>query len=44
VQFGGSPAAPQRGPEFNEHCDEILSGLGYDQDKIIELKVAGVVA
>jgi len=44
VQFDGSVAAPKRGPEFNEHCDEILAGLGYDQDKIIELKVAGVVA
>jgi crotonobetainyl-CoA:carnitine CoA-transferase CaiB-like acyl-CoA transferase len=44
VQFSGSPAAPKRGPEFNEHCDEILTGLGYDQDAIIELKVAGVVA
>lgn len=44
VQFGGSAAAPKRGSEFNEHCDEILTGLGYDEDKIIELKVAGVVA
>ena len=44
VQFGGTPAAPKRGPEFNEHCDEILAALGYDQDQIIELKVAGVVA
>jgi crotonobetainyl-CoA:carnitine CoA-transferase CaiB-like acyl-CoA transferase len=43
VQFSGSPAAPKRGPEFNEHCDEILTGLGYDQEKIIDLKIAGVV-
>jgi crotonobetainyl-CoA:carnitine CoA-transferase CaiB-like acyl-CoA transferase len=44
VQFGGSPAPPKRGPEFNEHCDEILSGIGLEADEIIDLKVAGVVA
>ncbi len=43
VQFGGVPAAPKRGPEFNEHGDEILAGLGYDQDRIMELKIAGVI-
>jgi crotonobetainyl-CoA:carnitine CoA-transferase CaiB-like acyl-CoA transferase len=44
VQYGGSPAAPKRGPEFNEHCDEILASIGCSPEEIIELKVAGVVA
>jgi crotonobetainyl-CoA:carnitine CoA-transferase CaiB-like acyl-CoA transferase len=44
VQFDGTPAPPKRGPEFNEHCDEILGSIGCDADDIIELKVAGVVA
>jgi crotonobetainyl-CoA:carnitine CoA-transferase CaiB-like acyl-CoA transferase len=44
VQFAGSPAPPRRGPEFNEHCDEILAGIGCGADEVTELKVAGVVA
>ena len=43
VQFDEEPAQPQRAPEFNEHGDEILTGLGFDMDQIIELKVRGVV-
>jgi crotonobetainyl-CoA:carnitine CoA-transferase CaiB-like acyl-CoA transferase len=44
VQFGGQPAAPRRGPEFNEHGDEILTDLGLDWDRILDLKVRGIVA
>ena len=44
VQFDGSPAAPKRAPEFNEHCDEILAGIDYDTEAIVSLKVEGVVA
>ena len=44
VQFGGVPAAPKRSPEFNEHCDEILAAVDYDEEAVVELKVAGVVA
>jgi crotonobetainyl-CoA:carnitine CoA-transferase CaiB-like acyl-CoA transferase len=44
VQFGNEPAPVKRGPEFNEHCDEILASIGCGADEVIELKVAGVVA
>jgi hypothetical protein len=44
VQFNGEPAPTARGPEFNEHGDEILTGmLGLDWDTILDLKVKGVV-
>ena len=44
VQFDGEPARPSRAPEFNEHGDAILEGLGLDWDAIVDLKVRGVVA
>ena len=44
VQFAGEPAPPKRGPEFNEHCEEILASIGCGADEMLELKVAGVVA
>jgi crotonobetainyl-CoA:carnitine CoA-transferase CaiB-like acyl-CoA transferase len=44
VQFDEEPAAPDRAPEFNEHGDNILGSLGFDQDAILDLKVRGVVA
>ena len=44
VQFAGEPAPPKRGPEFNEHCEEILASIGCGTDEMLELKVAGVVA
>ncbi len=44
IQFDEEAPVPGRAPDFNEHGDEILSGLGLDWDTIIDLKVKGVVA
>ncbi|MBY4039217.1 CoA transferase [Rhodococcus fascians] len=43
VQFDETPAAPGRAPQFAEHTDEILKEIGADDDRIIELKLAGAV-
>jgi crotonobetainyl-CoA:carnitine CoA-transferase CaiB-like acyl-CoA transferase len=43
VQYDGEPAAPSRGPDYNEHGDQILAGLGLDMDAIIDLKIRGIV-
>ncbi|MEM9255401.1 MAG: CoA transferase [Pseudomonadota bacterium] len=44
VQFDQQAAQTHRAPEFNEHCDEILAEAGIDTERMIELKVAGVLA
>ena len=44
VQFDEEPPPARRAPEFNEHGDAILAGLGIDWDTIVDLKVRGVVA
>lgn len=43
VQFDEKPTATRRGPDFNEHGDEILQELGMDWDRIIELKTRNAV-
>ncbi len=44
VDFVESPIAPHRPPPgLGEHTDDVLLELGYDWDRIIELKAAGVV-
>jgi crotonobetainyl-CoA:carnitine CoA-transferase CaiB-like acyl-CoA transferase len=43
VAFDEKPTATARAPEFNEQGDEILQELGYDWDRIVELKAAGAV-
>jgi crotonobetainyl-CoA:carnitine CoA-transferase CaiB-like acyl-CoA transferase len=44
IQFDEQAGKPQRAPEFNEHGDSILESLGLDWERIVELKVRGVVA
>ncbi|MFC3172751.1 CaiB/BaiF CoA transferase family protein [Novosphingobium bradum] len=43
IQYDGVPARPGRAPEFNEHGDAILEGLGLDWDAVVDLKVRGIV-
>ena len=43
VQFDGKPAQLTRAPQFAEHTDEILRGLGKSDDELIDLKVSGAV-
>jgi crotonobetainyl-CoA:carnitine CoA-transferase CaiB-like acyl-CoA transferase len=43
VQFDDQPGATRRAPEFAEHTDDILQGLGLDWDTIIDYKVRGLV-
>ena len=44
VQFDDQPTTTSRGPEFNEHCEEILHLIGLDEEAIIDLKIKGIVA
>ncbi len=44
VQFDETPPTTSRAPEFNEHGDDILAGLGLSEEDIIDLKIRGVVA
>jgi crotonobetainyl-CoA:carnitine CoA-transferase CaiB-like acyl-CoA transferase len=44
VDFFGTPAAPQSTPpEFAQHTEEVLLELGYDWDRIIELKESNAI-
>jgi crotonobetainyl-CoA:carnitine CoA-transferase CaiB-like acyl-CoA transferase len=43
VQFGEEPPATRASPEFAAQTEEILTGLGYDWDRILALKAAGDV-
>ena len=44
VRFGDEAPMPKRAPGFNEHGDEVLTALGLDWDRVVDLKVRGVVA
>ena len=44
ADFAGTPTAPRSmPPEHGQHTEEVLLELGYDWDKIIELKDAGAI-
>jgi crotonobetainyl-CoA:carnitine CoA-transferase CaiB-like acyl-CoA transferase len=43
VQFDETPAVLSRAPQFAEHTDEILQELGYDVERMLELKIQGAV-
>jgi crotonobetainyl-CoA:carnitine CoA-transferase CaiB-like acyl-CoA transferase len=44
VDFAGTPwASRSMPPEFGQHTEELLLELGYDWDRIIELKDAGAI-
>ena len=43
VQFDEKPTATNRAPEFNEHGDGLLEELGFEWERILELKATGAV-
>jgi len=43
VQFDRTALTPRPAPELGADSDAVLAELGYDEDAIIDLKVAGVV-
>jgi crotonobetainyl-CoA:carnitine CoA-transferase CaiB-like acyl-CoA transferase len=43
VQFDGRPPVLRPAPEFAADTDEVLGGLGMDQDQIIEARISGGV-
>jgi crotonobetainyl-CoA:carnitine CoA-transferase CaiB-like acyl-CoA transferase len=43
VQFDETSPQLTRAPQFAEHTDDILRGLGRSQDEIIQLKINGAV-
>ena len=44
MQFDGEPPVPSRAaPGLGAHTDEVLAGMGYDEDRISELLVSGAL-
>jgi crotonobetainyl-CoA:carnitine CoA-transferase CaiB-like acyl-CoA transferase len=43
VKFDDDRAELGRAPQFAEHTDDVLRELGMDDDRLIELKIAGAI-
>jgi crotonobetainyl-CoA:carnitine CoA-transferase CaiB-like acyl-CoA transferase len=43
VQFDETPPTLTRAPEFAEHTDDVLRELGFDDEQLIELKLANAI-
>ncbi|ROO87473.1 crotonobetainyl-CoA:carnitine CoA-transferase CaiB-like acyl-CoA transferase [Actinocorallia herbida] len=43
VQFDETPVELRRGPQFAEHTDDIIRGLGRTEEELIQLKIAGAI-
>lgn len=43
VLFDETPPEIDRAPQFAEHTDEILAELGVSDERVLELKIAGIV-
>lgn len=43
VKFDDEPAELHRAPQFAEHTDDVLRELGVEDERLIELKIAGAI-
>jgi len=43
VKFDEGAARLTRAPQFAEHTDEVIKELGVDDERLIELKIAGAI-
>ncbi|MCT7657155.1 CaiB/BaiF CoA transferase family protein [Mycobacterium deserti] len=43
VKFDEAAPGLTRAPQFAEHTDEVIRELGVDEDRLIELKIAGAI-
>jgi crotonobetainyl-CoA:carnitine CoA-transferase CaiB-like acyl-CoA transferase len=43
MQFDGAPLPTRPAPDLGAHSEEVLTALGYDEQQILDLKIAGVV-
>jgi crotonobetainyl-CoA:carnitine CoA-transferase CaiB-like acyl-CoA transferase len=43
VKFDEESPGLTRAPQFAEHTDEVIRELGLDDDRLIELKIAGAI-